>query len=218
MPAAVHLPAAIILLAGGLVACFLGYRLFRLLVAVCGFVGGLSVGALLIEGVETWAAAILLIASGLVGTALFLALYLAGVSLLGAAIAALAVHLVWPGLSTNPQPWLIFSVCLVGAIAAVLLRRYVIIIGTSFGGAWGALVGSMALAGHPAAVAAASGDLWGVYPMAPARGQMWFAVGWLALAAAAILVQLSSTGRARAPKSQPQKTRRKKQDGADTGS
>lgn len=218
MPAAVHLPAAIILLAGGLVACLLGYRLFRVLVAVCGFLGGLSVGALLIEGVETWAAAILLVASGLVGTALCLAVYLAGVSLLGAAMAALAVHLIWPGFSTNAQPWVIFSVCLAGAIAAMLLRRYVIIIGTSFGGAWGALVGGMALAGHPAAVAAASGDVWRVYPMAPARGQMWFAVGWLALAVAAILVQLSSTSRARAPKSRPQKTRRKKQDGGDTGS
>ena len=38
----------------------------------------------------------------------------------------------------------------------MLLQRYVIIVGTAFGGAWTMLVGGLALAGDRAAAAAAS--------------------------------------------------------------
>jgi hypothetical protein len=87
--------------------------------------------------------------------------------------------------------------CLVGAIAAVTLQRYVIIVSTSFGGAWTALVGALALGGHADALAAASGDPWLLYPMAPANGQVPFALGWFGLGLLAALVQLRGSSAAR---------------------
>ena len=73
-------------------------------------------------------------------------------------------------------------------------------------GAWTALVGGLALAGHGAAVAAATGDVAGLFPIAPLDGQFGFALGWAALAVLAVAVQFLATaragdegGRARAP-------------------
>ena len=38
LPAAYQIPAAVVLLAGGLLACFFGYRLFKVVLAVFGFI------------------------------------------------------------------------------------------------------------------------------------------------------------------------------------
>ena len=40
LPASYQLPAAIVLLVGGIVACFFGYRLFRIVLAIFGFILG----------------------------------------------------------------------------------------------------------------------------------------------------------------------------------
>ena len=40
LPASYQLPAAIVLLLGGTVACFFGYRMFRLVLAIAGFIFG----------------------------------------------------------------------------------------------------------------------------------------------------------------------------------
>lgn len=188
-------------------ACFLGYRLFRVLLVVYGFVGGALVTTLLLDSWQGWQGIAAAFAGGLIGAALLLAAYLAGVALLGAAIGAVLVHLFWPSLSADPRPWAIFAACLAGAVAAVLLRRYVIIVGTSFGGAWTAMVGGLALTGHRAAAAAAAGDVWQVYPMAPARGQLGFAIGWIGLGFASAIVQLASTARTRAGSGRAQQAR-----------
>ena len=40
LPATFQTPAAIVLLVGGLLACFAGYRLFRVVLAIYGFILG----------------------------------------------------------------------------------------------------------------------------------------------------------------------------------
>ena len=40
LPAAYHVPAAVLLLGGGLLACFVGHRLFRVVLGIYGFVTG----------------------------------------------------------------------------------------------------------------------------------------------------------------------------------
>src|SRR2546421_443102 len=40
LPASYQLPAAVLLLAGGIVSCFFGYRLFRTVLAIFGFILG----------------------------------------------------------------------------------------------------------------------------------------------------------------------------------
>ena len=80
-----HVPVAIILLGGGLLACFLGYRLLRALLALYGFIGGVVVATLFVEGLETWVAILVTVGGGLVGAAVAVVAYPAGVAILGAA-------------------------------------------------------------------------------------------------------------------------------------
>ena len=193
-----HIPVAIILLGGGLLACFLGYRLLRILLAVYGFVAGVIIATLFVEQFEeTWMAILVTIGAGLAGSVLATVVYLAGVALLGAALGAVALNVAWSYRGGEPEVWLVLVACFAGALVALALRRYVIIVGTSFGGAWTTLVGGLALAGNSAAVAAASGDVQQLYPMVPASSQKWFVAGWFGLGALAVLVQLRGMGRRR---------------------
>ena len=189
---------AIILLGGGLLACFLGYRLLRVLLALYGFVGGVMLATLFLDQFETWVSVLITVGSGLLGSAVAIAAYLAGVALAGAGLAAFAVNTVWDRLEGEPILWVVLGACLIGALGALALRRYVIIVGTSFGGAWTAIVGGLALTGHSAAVAAATGDVSQMYPLVPARGQMPFVIGWLALGGVAALIQLRTLAGVRA--------------------
>ena len=195
-----QIPVAIILLAGGLTACFLGYRLLRILLAVYGFVTGVIIATMFVDQLETWVAVIATIGGGLAGAVLAIVAYLAGVGLSGAAIGVVVVNAAWSGQTGEPNVWLVLGACLAGALVALALRRYVIVFGTSFGGAWTALVGGFALAGNSAAVAAAAGDVQQVYPLVPASTQMEFAVGWFVLGGIAVLVQLRGMRRKRVRK------------------
>lgn len=197
-----HVPVAIILLAGGLVSGFFGYRLLRLLLAVYGFIGGIVLVMHFGGDLDLWARTTLTIGAGVAGAALAIVAYLAGVALLGAAAGAAAVTALWtpeagePTLwiadTSEPGLWIMLGVSLAGAIAALVLRRYVIITGTALGGSWAALVGGLALAGNAAAVAAAAGDMEQIWPLAPAAGRAEFVAAWLALSLAALIVQVRS--------------------------
>ena len=182
--------AAIILLAAGLVACFLGYRLFRWLLVLYGFAGGAWVTSLFVGTLPPWTAAAVVVVGGLAGAAVLLVLYLAAVAVAGAGVGVLVLNLSWTPAGGEAETSMVILASLVGASLAVLLQRYVIIAGTAFAGAWTALVGVLALVGHPGAQAAAGGDLWQMYPLAPARGQVSFAVGWLSLGLLAALWQM----------------------------
>lgn len=191
----VHAPVAVILLAGGGVACFLGYRLLRLLLAAGGFAAGAAAAAALARGLDVWLVVAAAVAGGAAGAVLATAAYLAGVAVLGAALGAAAVNALWASDAGDPGLWVFLGVGLAGAFAALALRRWVILIGTSFGGAWVALVGGLALAGDAAATAAARGDVQRLYPLAPVSTQIEFAVAWLVLGAVALAVQLRTSRR-----------------------
>ena len=85
-----------------------------------------------------------------------------------------------------------------GALCALALQRYVIIVATAFGGAWTTIVGGLALAGNRVAgQAAARNDVWLAYPLNPAPGQRWVIALWLAMGLAGALVQTGITAKAR---------------------
>ena len=163
-----------------------------MLLAVYGFVGGIVLAVQFGGELEFWATVLLTIGAGLAGAALAIVAYLAGVALLGAAAGALAINAFWTSETSEPGLWALLGVCLAGALAALIVRRYVIIIGTSFTGSWAALVGGLALAGNSAAAAVTNGDVRQMYPLAPVDMQLGFAVAWFVLAAVALVVQFRS--------------------------
>lgn len=198
LPPAYQLPAAVILLAGGLLACFLGYRLFRVVLAIYGFILGALFGSSLAAATNTAMLVALALIGGVVGAVVLLFAYFVGVALIGAGIGALVVNLVSTQTGGDPNPLIVIGVAVLGAIGALAFQRYVIIIGTSFGGAWTAIIGSLALMGDRAARAAARiGDVWVVSPLAPDGSPPWMLAAWLVLGAIGTIVQLGFTGKER---------------------
>lgn len=195
LPASYQLPAALVLLAGGVVACFFGYRLFRIVLALFGFIIGALAASSLFGASDTAPMLIAAGIGGLVGAGILYAAYFVGVALVGAGLGAVVANLVFSASNQDPRVLVVILFSILGAAAAMYLQRYFIIIGTGSGGAWTMIVGVMALLGDRRAMAAAaSGDVWVVYPLDPAPGQAWVFWAWAVLSLVGIAVQLGWTG------------------------
>ncbi|MBI1875928.1 MAG: DUF4203 domain-containing protein [Acidobacteria bacterium] len=196
LPPSYQLPAAIVLVLGGLLACFLGYRLFRIVLAIYGFILGALFGSSLAAATNTAMLVAAAVVGGIVGAIVLLFAYFVGVALIGAGLGALVVNLVWTQVGGDPSPLVVILVAVLGAISALAFQRYVIIIGTSFGGAWTTIVGALAAMGDRSARAAArAGDVWVVSPFAPDASPQWILGVWLALGAIGTIAQLGFTGK-----------------------
>jgi hypothetical protein len=207
LPAEYATPAAVMLVAGGLLACFAGYRLFRAVLGIYGFLFGAFIATSFMGEASTWTLVVAALAGGVAGALLMIVAYFTGVGLVGAGLAALALNLVWRAVGGDPPTWLLVIVCVLGALLALSIARLVVIFGTAIAGAWTLLLGAMALLGDSTALAAAlDGDVWVLYPLDPARGAWWPTLVWFALSLVGIVVQLSTTrgaGRPRARRIKP---------------
>jgi hypothetical protein len=197
LPATFQTPAAIVLLLGGLLACFAGYRVFRVVLGIYGFILGALVASSFMGSEQTLWMILTWIAGGVAGALILLVAYFAGVALLGAGIGAGAAHMIWAALKAEPGVLMLILFSIAGALAALALQRYVIIIATAFGGAQTALVGAAALMGDSAAAQAASRAVYRVYPLDPMPNTYWDATAALVLGAVGVLVQLAVTAKGR---------------------
>lgn len=212
LPTAYQLPAAVLLLAGGLTACFFGYRLFKVVLGVFGFIIGALAASSVFGAGDTTLMVIAAIVGGIAGAALLLAAYFVGVALVGAGLGALLVNMIWTQIEGDPHPAVVIVFSVAGAVVATWLQRYVIILATAFTGAWTMLVGGMALMGDSGPMrAAAAGDVWVAYPLNPAPGMRWVPWAWFALGAFGALVQMRWTGGERGRVGKPNKKRAAKE-------
>ena len=201
LPVSFQLPVTIILLAGGLLACFLGYRLFRFVLTVYGLVAGAIVAVQLVGAEDTWIMIVTVLVGAIAGGILFIAVYFIGVALVGAGLAAVAVNLFWAQRSDEPHVLVVILVAIVGAFAALVFQRYVIIIGTSFAGAWTGLIAVLALMGDvEAAEAIGSFEAWATYPIERASAEREILLVWVGFGLIGIIVQLLRTGKGRKKK------------------
>jgi len=196
LPASLTTPIAAILALGGFLACFAGYRLFRLVLGIFGFLLGAFVTTSFMGTSDMWALAVAAIVGGVLGAALMVVAYFIGVGLIGAGLAALVVNLGWRLVGGVPPTWLLVVACVLGALLALSVVRYVVVLGTSITGAWTLIVGVLALVGDPEAMtAASSGDVWMFYPLDPVPNRWWYTVLWVILFVVGAAVQLSTTSR-----------------------
>lgn len=191
LPDAYQLPAAAVLLAGGLLSCFFGYRLFRFVLALFGFIIGALAASSIFGPSDTTPMVMAAILGGLIGAVVMLAAYFLGVALIGAGMGAFLANVIWTRIDGDPHPLVVILFSVAGALLATWLQRYVIIFGTAFGGAWTAIVGATALMGDPTTLeAAAAGEVWVAYPLNPAPGQNWVPWAWFALGVVGTIVQM----------------------------
>ena len=193
LPASYQLPAAIVVLVGGIVSCFFGYRLFRIVLAIFGFILGALAASSIFGVSDTGPMIVAALVGGLVGAAILIAAYFVGVALIGAGLGAGAANLLWAGMGREPHIVVVIVLAIIGALAALRLQRYVIIVTTAFGGAQTVVVGAAALLGNRAAAATAARAIYTVYPLNPLPDTTLDAIAAVVLGIAGVLVQLLVT-------------------------
>jgi hypothetical protein len=198
LPHAYGLPGALLLLLGGTLACLAGYRLFRVVLAVYGFIFGAMIASSVMGISNTAGMVIAAIVGGLAGSLLLVFAWFVGVALVGAGLGALLAHLAWSQVGTTDPPAVaVIVVSVVGAIASMILQRYVIIVGTAFGGAWTMIVGAVNAMAVRGGAKPSGDDVWILYPLTPAAGERWVPLAWIALGLFGTAVQIMLTSRRR---------------------
>ena len=192
LPGSFQVPAALILLVGGLCSCFAGYRIFRWVLAFFGFVfGALFVGAAMGSDQTLWMIAAWLI-GGLIGAVILFAAYFVGVALIGAGIGAGAAMVLWAAVNREPGIWPVIILAVIGAIGALAVQRHVIIVATAFAGAQTAVVGAAELIGGRNLESAAR-QMVHVYPLDPVPNTRLDLIAFVVLGLLGLVIQLRTT-------------------------
>src|SRR5262245_36906332 len=191
LPALYGFPAAVVLIVGGAIACFAGYRFFRIVLAIYGFILGALMASSMMgvgNGVGMIVAALV---GGIIGAVVLVLAYFVGIALIGAGLGALIAHQVWYWIKPGDPPALIVIIAaLIGAALAMVVQRYVIIVGTAFGGAWTMIVGlTNALSTKGITRVSSTTEVWILYPQT-IPGERWVPIAWLILGVIGVAVQL----------------------------
>jgi hypothetical protein len=132
-----------LMIAMGAVLCFFGYRAFRGVLVVAGFVLGFvfTFDAIVTFFHHRYAAFFVALVVGVVLGALSTRVYLVGVFVVAALFGvALALHFYAIG-AEKPEPAMLFMFGAVAGIAAVYFQKVAIIAVTALAGAWGVVAG-----------------------------------------------------------------------------
>lgn len=197
LPQSYELPAALVLVLAGATACFAGYRFFRYVLGIFGFILGAMIASSVMGISNTAGMLVAALVGGLVGAAILVFAYFIGIALVGAAVGALIAHFGWELVATGDPPVLaVIGLAIAGALAAMYVQRHVIIATTAFVGAWTLVVGILAAIGDRGALAARSvTNVWILYPMTSPPGHPWVPYVWAALGIAGMATQLNSKGK-----------------------
>jgi hypothetical protein len=126
---------------------------------------------------------------GLAGALILFAAYFVGVALIGAGFGAGVAMLVWAALGREPGIVPVIVLAMLGAMGALALQRYVIIVATAFGGAQTAIVGGAALMNSRGLEPSARG-VFRVYPLDPLPATQWDLAAFVVLGLIGLMVQL----------------------------
>jgi len=135
---------AAIAAAAGLVECFFGYRIFRFILGVAGFVAAAvffgSLGYELSGGSEP-VSIISGLAGGVLGACLFYYLYIIGVFFLGAVLGFTIAMYVFGLLNMDVIPVVLYGAAIISGALAAVFQKPMLIIATAFGGSFAAVTG-----------------------------------------------------------------------------
>ena len=192
LPHAYELPFAILLVLSGALACFAGYRFFKTVLGVYGFIFGAMIASSMMGASNTMGMLVAALVGGIAGSLILILAYFVGVALVGAGLGTFIAHAAWTQFRGGEAPWqLVIAASIIGAVGAIFLQRYVIILGTAFGGAWTMIVGGAAIAGGTGALEVTSpAEAWILYPLTPVPGQRWVYIVWVVLGLVGTAVQM----------------------------
>ena len=128
----------------GVVYCFFGYRIFRIILGILGFILGASMAVRIafdMFGGERVLTILAGLVGGVIGAVLMVILYFIGIFLLGAWLGSLLGVLLTGGGGSTVETVIILVLAVIGGIVAVILQKSMIIISTSLSGSWGIVSG-----------------------------------------------------------------------------
>jgi len=197
LPHSYELPVALLLVLGGTLSCFAGYKLFKITLAIYGFIIGAMLASSMMGTSNTAGMVASALVGGLAGAAILVFAYFIGIALIGAGLGALVAHVGWSWFrASDPPAALIIALAIFGALGAMMLQRYVIIVATAFAGAWTILLGALAMMERSSVAARPRGDnVFILYPTTAPPEAPWMPIAWLLLGLAGTAVQLGITGR-----------------------
>jgi hypothetical protein len=190
LPGSYQIPTGVLLMLVGLVACFAGYRFFRIVLTVYGFVLGALFASTLVHPTDTAALLVALAVGGLLGAAILWFGYLVGVALGGGALGAVAVRYGWMALKgSEPGILVVAFAAVAGAAIAVTLQKHFVILATAFVGAETAVAGLTSFLTRRSDGRPGFDDVWVGHLSFPVPGRRWTFLGWVALGIVGAFVQ-----------------------------
>jgi hypothetical protein len=200
LPANVQVPAGVFLILVGLVACFAGYRLFRAVLTVYGFLLGAFFAVMLLSPAEPMTRLLTLGVGGLLGALALWAGYYAGVAIIGGTFGVILAHSAWfQWRGADPGLLVVLLFAAVGVAVALTMHRIVLILLTAFLGAQTAVAGVLALLSRAAKVSVTGFGLaanvhgaWTGRLTDLGLNRRWPLVAWVVLGVVGAFVQLRS--------------------------
>lgn len=131
----------------GVANCFAGYRLFRILLSLWGFIAGAVVGASIVAQADTVVILLVALFAGLIGVGLVNLLYVVGVFLMGALLGLSLVGGIFTVAGGEPTVYVLLGLiaAVIGGLLAVWLQRPLIILATAVTGAFSVVIGVLLL-------------------------------------------------------------------------
>jgi hypothetical protein len=184
------MPTGAVLVLVGLAACFFGYRFFRIVLAVYGFVLGALFASTLVHSGDTVTLLVALAVGGLLGAAVLWFGYMVGVALAGGALGVVAARAIWAAVEgTDAGIVVLVFGAIAGAALATRLQKPIMILATAFVGAETAIAGLMPLITKPSHGRPGFDDVWIGHLSFPAPGRRWTFIGWVLLGIVGAFVQ-----------------------------
>ena len=144
-----HQLTAPLAIAVGVLACFWGYRIVKVILGIMGFaggfVGGWTAAASLAPGHDVIALVSALL-GGVIGGVLCVWLYFLGIFLLGASAGVVVAGAVFAGMGHEAQPIFLLVSAVASGLLALVLQKFMIIVSSAFSGSYLIAAGLLHLA------------------------------------------------------------------------
>src|SRR5262245_19358304 len=101
LPHGYELPVAVFLLVSGAITCFAGYRLFRIVLAIYGFILGAMLASSVVGVSNSVGMVVAAVTGGVVGALILILAYFIGIALVGAGLGVLITHVIWSQMATE---------------------------------------------------------------------------------------------------------------------
>ena len=127
----------------GFVQCFFGYRIFRFILGLTGFLFGGSLACVVVYTIsqEELIALLAGIIGGIIGAALMSALYFIGIFLIGAFLGGVIGTALFAVVKSSPDLSVLFILAVIAGVITLIFQKSMIIVSTGFGGAWSMVIG-----------------------------------------------------------------------------